>query len=76
MIGFGMGFGLFFLVLIFGGLILLALWLVKALFPDGQKPTGSQSDRQLTPQEILDRRYARGELTRDQYERMKSDLTN
>lgn len=74
MLGFGMGFGLIFLVLIFGGVILLGLWMVKALFPNGQKPLESQKDRELPPEEILDLRYARGEITRDQYDQMKQDL--
>jgi len=65
MMGFGMVFGLLFLVLLFGGVILLALWLVKALFPAWQGPASPQSDRELTPQKILDQRYAHGEITRD-----------
>jgi putative membrane protein len=31
-------------------------------------------DREETAREILDRRYARGELTREQYQQMKRDL--
>ncbi len=76
MIGFGMGFGLLFLVLIFGGVILMALWLVKSLFPASQKPSGFPTEGEPTAQEILERRYARGELTREQYELMKLDLRN
>ncbi len=31
-------------------------------------------DREETAREILDRRYARGEITREQYQQMKKDL--
>ena len=61
MMGFGMVFGLLFLILIVGGVILLALWLVKGLFPAGPGSARSQSDRELSPQKILDQRYARAE---------------
>ncbi len=76
MMGFGMVFGLLFLVLIVGGVILLALWLVKGLFPAGSGPARPPSDPELSPQKILDQRYARGELTHEQYERMEADLAN
>lgn len=35
---------------------------------------GADSDARETPKEILDRRYARGEITRDQYLQMLKDL--
>ena len=75
MTGFGfMGFfGLILMVLFWGGLIALAVWLVKAIFSSGpasRMPGGSTA----SPHEILDERYARGEITRDQYEQMKQDL--
>jgi len=31
-------------------------------------------DREESAREILDRRYARGEITREQYQQMKKDL--
>ncbi|GAB4577372.1 MAG: hypothetical protein Fur0022_01030 [Anaerolineales bacterium] len=73
MTGFGfMGFfGLILMVLFWGGLIALAVWLVKALFSSGRAnypPAGNN------PREILDQRYARGEINREEYELMKRDL--
>jgi len=79
MMGLGMGFGglglifmlLFWVVLIFGG-----IWLVKTLF---NRETGNASNKpegpqQSTAREILDQRYARGEISREEYVQIKNDL--
>lgn len=50
------------------GLILLIVWLVRSIVGAGQN-TGSTTARQ-----ILDSRYARGELTRKEYDQMKKDI--
>lgn len=81
MMGLGMGFGLFGILLtllFFGGLIFGAVWLAKAIF---QSSTDASSPMRYdaaqgagSTREILDRRYARGEITREQYEMMKNDL--
>ncbi len=72
--GFGMGFfGLIFMLLFWGGLIVLAVWLVGLLFPTtGQMK--KNSDAPQTAREILDLRYARGELTDEQYQQMKQTI--
>ncbi len=78
MMGFGMGFGIFGLLLMllfWGGLILLAIWLVKAIFQSGGQSTPPTNSRRTNPREILDERYARGEITREQYELMKQDIS-
>ncbi len=71
--GFGMGLGGgLIMVLVWGGLILLAVWLVKSLFPaNSQTP---RPDQGTSASEILRQRYARGEITREQYEALKRDL--
>ncbi len=77
MMGMGLGFGLFGLLvmLIFWvGLIGLAVWLVSALFPRNGPRSTFPADQAQGAHEILDRRYARGEITREQYELMKQDL--
>ena len=79
MMGFGMGFGLIglFLMLIFlGGLVLVAVLLAKALFPNGTNNRASGLDRRgsESARDILATRYARGEITREQYETMKQDI--
>ena len=72
MMGFG-GIGLILMLLFWGGLIFGGVWLVKMLFNNGQN--GPATPRQLSVQEILDQRYARGEISREEYEIMKKDLT-
>ncbi|GAB4532965.1 MAG: hypothetical protein Kow0063_14250 [Anaerolineae bacterium] len=77
MMGMGLGFGVFgllFMLLFWGGLVALAIWLVSALFPRGKQGADFPVDRDLSAREILDTRYARGEITREQYELMKQDL--
>jgi len=79
MMGFGMGFGgigLLVMLLFWGGLIFLAVWLVKTLFSSNSnnRPTSDQG-KNTTALEILAQRYARGEITREQYELMKQDLS-
>lgn len=75
MMGFGMGlFGLILMLLFWVGLILLAVWLAKALF-QGNRSTGSSSRPTNSAREILDQRYARGEITREQYDLMKQDIS-
>ncbi|MEJ2559975.1 MAG: SHOCT domain-containing protein [Anaerolineae bacterium] len=77
MMGMGLGFGLFgllFMILFWVGLIALAVWLVGTLFGHSDRRATSSGDHELSAPEILDRRYARGELTREQYELMKQDL--
>lgn len=72
MMGFGM-FGLLFMILAWGVLIALVLWVVSNLFPQtGRRSTAI--DDHLTAQQIVEIRYARGEITREQYELMKQDL--
>ena len=78
MMGFGLGFGgigLLVMLLFWGGLIFLGVWLVRTLFAGNthHRPANDQ-DKNATALEILAQRYARGEITREQYETMKQDL--
>ncbi len=68
MVWFGMMGGMFlFWIVIIG----LAVLLVRALF----QPNRSRgTDTPPTPRQILDQRYARGEITREQYHSMLEDL--
>lgn len=73
MMGYGfMGAGIFmwiFWLLIIGG----GIWLLTGLFNQRNYP-GNRPDNTPDAKEILDRRYAKGELTREEYDHMKQDL--
>ena len=61
--------GMFFNLLILVGIVLLVVWAVK-------RATGNSSSGSVqTPKEILQARYARGEITRDQYQQMLNDVS-
>jgi putative membrane protein len=80
MMGFGMSFGLvglLFMLIFWGGLILLAVWLVRVIFSSNSSnnPSAPRSEQSSNALEILAQRYARGEITREQYEIMKRDLS-
>jgi putative membrane protein len=65
----GMGFGGVFMILFWALIVLAIVALGKWLFSS----TGSD-DSGKRPLEILRERYARGEISRAEYERMREDL--
>jgi putative membrane protein len=75
---FGRGIlGLVFWLVILGGGALLVAGLV-ALFTRGRRPSGQAlppAEPQESAIEILRRRYARGEITREEYDMMKETIT-
>ena len=67
-----MGFGIIWMLLFWGGLILLAVWLLSVLFPAGpQPPVGNTANTQTGARDTLDQRYARGEVSQEQYKKMR-----
>ena len=65
--GIGMGVGLLFFV----GLVFLVVWLIgQSNYSGATRPTTSSSAL-----EILKTRYAKGEITKAQYDQMKSDVS-
>lgn len=62
------GWGMLMMLLFWVGLILLIVWVVRSVVAASQG-TGSSTARQT-----LDQRYARGELTRKEYEQIKKDI--
>lgn len=76
---FGTGFGLYglfgmlFNIAILVGVVVLAVWAVQKFAGAG----GGQSPRPSSPsaREILDQRYARGELSRDEYQEKVHDIS-
>jgi putative membrane protein len=59
-----------FWILIIVGLIFLIKWLIQA--SRGERSEGSRSGSRAM--EILRERYARGEITKEEFDRMKRDL--
>ena len=74
MMGFGMGFGILFLLLFWGLLIVGAVWVVKAVFGGDKRTPRASGGSGTTPREIVDQRYARGEIAREEYDRIRKDL--
>lgn len=72
----GMGFSPFawiamlaFWALIIGGIALLVVWLARQVLPAVTVPMGPSHAL-----DVLKERYARGEITREQYEEMKREI--
>lgn len=64
------GYGWIYMILgtlLIVGIVLLIVWLVR------QSGAGS-SNREETAIDILKKRYAKGEIDKEEYERMKRDL--
>jgi len=64
----GMGLGILIMIIFWAGLIALITWIVVKLVRSGQK-TSSES-----PLDIAKTRYARGEITKKEFEQIKKDL--
>ena len=70
MMNYGYGYGGMFMWIIFLIVIgLLIYFIVQAQKTKGQTPTQNESHL-----DILKKRYAKGEITKEEYERMKKDL--
>ena len=68
--GHNMGFGGGFMWIVWIVLIVAIVWLVITV----ARQDRSSGDRDASPREILDRRYAQGEIDHETYERMKKEL--
>jgi len=69
--GYGMGpVGWLFMFLFWGLIIVGLVLLIRWLWDHGRPGMGSAE----APLDILKRRYARGEITKEEFERMKQDL--
>jgi len=71
MMGFGYFgiFGAIFMLLFWVAIIVGVVWFIKWII--GQRPSGTSKKRAL---EILDEKYARGEIDDEEYERRKRKL--
>ncbi len=77
---FGTGFGLYglfgmlFNIAIVVGVVVLAVWAVQKFAGSGNGG-GATSPQSISAREILDQRYVRGELSRDEYQEMLHDIS-
>lgn len=66
--GWWMVLGMIFMVIFWGGIIALVVWVIRRMTRQGPSSDGR------TPLDIAKERYARGEITREQFEQIKKDL--
>ena len=66
--GFGLGIPGLGMILVWGVIILLLMWLVRIF-------SRTSDGKEKSARKILDERYARGEIDRQEYEQKKRDLT-
>jgi len=67
-------FGGLMMLAFWGGLLVLGFFAVRALAQPGSGPAPS-SGGSSQALEVLKERYARGEITKEQYETMRRDLS-
>jgi putative membrane protein len=68
--GFGYGYGGMFMWIIF----LIVIGFLVYFMVQAQKTKGSMPTQNESPLDILKRRYAKGDITSEEYEKMKKDL--
>ncbi len=69
--GWGMGLGWFFMILFWVLVILGIVYLIKLI----SERTGTGQKREESALDILEKRYAKGEIGKEEFERMKTDLS-
>ncbi len=70
---FGMGWmflGMVFWIFIIACVVLLVLWII------GKSSRGKGDQGEDSALDILNKRYARGEITKEQYDEMKKDISS
>jgi len=70
----GMIINLVIIVGIIGGFFGLIIWAIKQITSQGKQTGSRQGSDYQTPKEILQTRYAQGEITREQYLEILADL--
>ena len=68
------GFGMIGIVLFWVAVVFLAVWLVRGIFLSNPSNSSHTVTGPLTARQILEQRYARGEIDRAQYQIIMNDL--
>lgn len=71
-IGWWMVFGAIWMVLFWGGIIALIVWGISKL--SGRRESGPSATGRRDPLEIAKERYAKGDISREEFEQIKKDL--
>lgn len=71
--GWWMMFGGIWMLIFWGAIIALVVWVVKKLTERGA--AGSANQQKRGPLDIAKERYAKGEISKDEFEQMKKDLS-
>jgi putative membrane protein len=80
MMGFGFGgMGTVYMIIFWVVIIAAAVWFLSQLFPRGTSDASAEGTTTPnassdSPQEILDRRYASGEIAKAEYDEISRDL--
>ncbi len=69
----GMGLMMLLMVIFWGGIIALIIWGITRLVRTGSGRADTTERR--SPLDIAKERYARGEITKEQFEQLKKDLS-
>lgn len=64
----GIGLGILFMIIVWAGIIALIAWIVIKYARSGQKSSSE------TPLDIAKARYAKGEISKKEFEQIKKDL--
>jgi len=70
-----MAFGAVWMVFFWGGIIALVVWAISRLAGDRARGAEQQRLEGRSPLDIAKERYARGEITREQFQQLQEDLT-
>jgi putative membrane protein len=71
--GWWMVFGAIWVLVFWGAIIALIVWGVRKLL--GDKKSSSNINKPRDPLEIAKERYARGEISREEFQQIKKDLS-
>ena len=69
-----MAFGAAWMVFFWGAIIALIVWAISRLTSGGEGRGGQWGSESRSPLEVAKERYARGEITREQFQQLQQDL--